>query len=481
MCRTLVDGGRRCAATDTTNARRVLVQRMTRRAALGKDSLAEADARAIADLDAARARYGNVVTPMSLPVPTSVDAVFTVFRDAGFRSLVVGGSVRDALTDGRAPKDIDVEVYGATIDDTLTVLRDAGYRVDEVGRSFGVLKVALPDGTDLDVSVPRRDNHVGAGHRGFTVDTDTAMTVEEAAARRDFTINALGFDPEYGVCVDPYGGRADLHDKVLRATSEAFAEDPLRVLRGFQFAARYGMTLDEDTATTCRRLVDRAGELPVERVRGEWGKFYTKGSHPGHGLGVLTQTGWDVTVPGLTRVNTAETRSQVDRAAEVATADGLDAEGRARLLSATLARSMPDGEAKAFTKHTLEGGDLQRAAYRLSRARWAGEVKDAGVRGFAHTLGGDVTVREWARLETVTGDPGTADRVLAVAERLGCADGPQPDLVLGRDIIARFPTLRPGPWTGEVQRAARQAQIDGVFNTREQAEAWLTAHEVTGS
>ena len=480
MCRTKTQGGVRCATSATVNSRRVVAQRLKRHTIAGKTGLAAQDATVLAGLDAARDLYGPVVTPMTMDLPASVHDVFAALRRARFRPLVVGGSVRDALSDGRAPKDVDIEVYGATIDQTARVLRGVGYRVDEVGKAFGVLKVVLLDGTDLDVSVPRRDNHVGAGHRGFTVETDTNMTAEEAAARRDFTINAMGFDPEHNVCVDPYHGREDLDAGILRATSDAFAEDPLRVLRGFQFAARYNMAPDEETAAICRALATRADELPVERVRGEWEKFYTKGTHHGHALAVLADVGWDTTVPGLAAHNTELVRRQVQYAGQVAGEDNLDDAARIRLLAATVARRMTNPEnQRAFITHTIEGGDQQRAALGLARAPYpAIPQDDTSIRAWAHRLGeGRTTVREWARLEKATENPPMAASLLAQAEALGCAEGPQPDLILGRDIIARFADRRPGPWTGTVQRAARQAQVDGEFSTRTEAEMWLRSYD----
>lgn len=477
MCQSLADGGKRCAAhTATGRALKRLAKQQDKQIRAKDIDGAFETTRDLSRLKQACRHYGNVVTPMEMDLPEAVHEVFATITDAGFRPLVVGGSVRDALTDGRAPKDVDVEVYGATLDETITALKAAGYRVDEVGKAFGVLKVVLPDGTDLDVSVPRRDNHTGAGHRGFTVETDTTMTATEAAARRDFTINALGYDPQYGVCVDPYEGRADLKAGVLRATSEAFAEDPLRVLRGFQFAARYGMTLDPDTATTCQSLVSRAGELPVERVRGEWAKFYTKGTHTDHGLAVLAQTGWDTTIPGLAAVNTDETRRRVAHVAE-ATADAAP-DLRARVIAATIARDMNDEDARAFMHQTIEGGDQQRAAYGLSRATYlddGGAPTNTQVREWAHTLGAaHTTITEWAHVESTTPTGANlAEAVHAKAVQLGCAASPQPDLLAGRDIIAHFADRKPGPWTGQVQRAARQAQIDGIFTTRLQALDWL--------
>lgn len=490
MCQTLAEGGKRCAAASATGKARQKMKKALDRQVRAQDMSAAFDSvQTLARFEKARALYGDVITPMTMDLPDSVHATFDVITRAGFKPLVVGGSVRDALTDGRAPKDVDVEVYGATLDEVTSTLRDAGYRVDEVGRAFGVLKVLLDDGTDLDVSVPRRDNHTGAGHRGFSVETDTNMTAVEAAARRDFTINALGYDPEYGVCVDPYHGRADLNANILRATSEAFAEDPLRVLRGFQFAARYGMALDPDTAEQCRTLLGRATELPVERARAEWAKFYTKGTHLGHGLSVLAETGWDATAPGLVNRNSDALRARVDHAAQVADEAGLDTATRTRLVAATITRGMSDEQARAFINTTVDGGDLQRAAYGLSRTTYPSlGTTDHLTRAFAHAAGeGHTSIREWTRLATVTADvghpesapadPQFAAAVLADAERLGCADGPQPDLLLGRDIIAAHPGRKPGPWTGQVQRAARQAQIEGTITTREEADAWLATYD----
>jgi tRNA nucleotidyltransferase (CCA-adding enzyme) len=474
MCQSQAQGGRRCEGSPTGRDR----ARLARRARTGSAAAADRLAR----FDAARARYGNTVTVMDLPVPDSVTQAFTVLQQAGFRPLVVGGSVRDALVDGRTPKDIDVEVFGASIDDVARVLR-ARYRVDEVGRRFGVLKVTLPDRTDLDVSVPRRDNRVGAGHRGFEVEMDADMTVADAAWRRDFTVNALSFDPEYGVCVDPYGGRADLNARILRHVGAKFDEDPNRVLRGVQFAARYAMTMDPDTAALCRSLLPRVSEVPVEPRRIEWGKVYAKGTEPSRALQVLAQTGWDASVPGLPAVVTDERlHAQADRAVQVALADGVGVGERAALVTATIARRMPSEQARAFVRETVEGGNAQRAAYALSQAQAptaAAGRSDTVVRRWARELGrAGTSVRAWARLARVTGTGTDAEVALftETAARLGCLDSAQPDLIQGRDVLPRYADRKPGPWVGAVVDAARDAQEHGEFTDAAGAQRWLDAH-----
>src|SRR5262249_15277608 len=153
---------------------------------------------------------------------------------AGYRALVVGGAVRDALL-GLRPKDFDIEVYGISYQRLAEMLGRHG-RVDLVGQSFGVVKVHPTTELQYDFSVPRRDSKFGLKHRDFQARFDESITPPEAASRRDFTINAMAYDPVACELLDFFGGAEDLSNGVLRATSDAFSEDPLRVLRGMQFA-----------------------------------------------------------------------------------------------------------------------------------------------------------------------------------------------------------------------------------------------------
>ena len=121
---------------------------------------------------------------------------------------------------------------------------------------------------------------------------DPGLSDAEAAARRDFTINAIAYDPFTGALIDPHGGQADLKARVLRHTSAAFGEDPLRVLRAVQLAARFDLTLAPETAALCRSIADSFAELPVERVWAEWEKWAVKSAKPSRGLTVLEETGW---------------------------------------------------------------------------------------------------------------------------------------------------------------------------------------------
>ncbi|MCA9759883.1 MAG: polynucleotide adenylyltransferase, partial [Candidatus Eisenbacteria bacterium] len=184
---------------------------------------------------------------------------------------------------GGVPKDFDVEVYGLGLDRLTELLRRHG-RVHAVGRSFGVLKLCLPGGLDVDVSLPRRESKAGRGHKGFLVEPDPQLRLEEAAARRDFTINAMAYDPVAGELLDPFHGRADLAARILRHVGPAFAEDPLRVLRGMQLAGRFGLAMSPETALLARSLFGEHDTLSVERVWAEWEKWAGKSTRPSAGL-----------------------------------------------------------------------------------------------------------------------------------------------------------------------------------------------------
>ena len=187
---------------------------------------------------------------MRLELPLLLDQIVRELHAAGYRAVVVGGAVRDALLGGE-PKDFDIEVYGIAYDRLAGILARHG-RVDLVGKSFGVVKLTT-GGHDYDFSVPRRDSKLGLGHRDFHAAFDPNITPREAASRRDFTINAMAYDPIADELLDFFGGAGDLKNRVLRATSEAFAEDPLRVLRGMQFACRFDLDARSVGPRPCAR------------------------------------------------------------------------------------------------------------------------------------------------------------------------------------------------------------------------------------
>src|SRR6185369_13390853 len=186
-----------------------------------------------------------------------VNNIATAVRDAGGRALIVGGWVRDKLLGLPESSNVDLEVFGVPGDRLRALLETFG-RVEAVGESFQVYKIG-----DIDVSLPRRDSKAGRGHRGFVVTGDPDMSIAEAARRRDFTVNAISWDPLTGEYFDPFDGRADLERRLLRVVDpQTFGDDSLRVLRGEQFAARFALALEPATAALCREIP--LDDLPPE-------------------------------------------------------------------------------------------------------------------------------------------------------------------------------------------------------------------------
>src|SRR5688572_14200425 len=211
-------------------------------------------------------------------------AIARAVRHEGGRALFVGGWVRDRLL-GIPSKDVDVEVSGLPAERLRQILQRFG-AVNAVGESFTVFKVA-----GVDVALPRRDSKVGPGHRGFEVTGDPSMSIEEAARRRDFTVNAIAWDPIEEQYLDPFDGRGDLLDrKVLRAVDpRTFGDDSLRVLRGVQFAARFGLDMDPGTMELCRRIP--LDDLPAERIWGEIEKLLLRAPRPSTGFELALELG----------------------------------------------------------------------------------------------------------------------------------------------------------------------------------------------
>jgi tRNA nucleotidyltransferase (CCA-adding enzyme) len=210
-------------------------------------------------------------------------AIARAVRDAGGRGLIVGGWVRDRLM-GHPSKDLDLEVFGVDADRLKEILRAFG-SVNAVGESFTVYKVA-----GLDVSLPRRESKTGRGHRGFTVSGEPGLPLREAARRRDFTINAISWDPLTEAYEDPFDGRGDLDRRLLRAVDPStFGDDSLRVLRAVQFAARFEFAVDPQTAALCRAIP--LDDLPAERLWGEIEKLLLRARRPSIGFALALEMG----------------------------------------------------------------------------------------------------------------------------------------------------------------------------------------------
>ncbi len=219
----------------------------------------------------------SIEDPMVQAFARSVEA-------AGGKALLVGGLVRDKFLGIEDSKDYDFEIFGLPMEKINEILKQFG-NVKEVGQQFGVLHIQE---LDWDVALPRREKKTGEGHKGFDVIPDPTMSIEEAARRRDFTINAMSMDPLTGEVIDPLGGIKDLKAGILRAAdSGTFSDDPLRALRAAQFAARFDFGVEPQTLELV--AAQPLEELPGERIFAEFTKMLLKGKKPSRGIETLRQ------------------------------------------------------------------------------------------------------------------------------------------------------------------------------------------------
>ncbi|HZR23839.1 MAG TPA: hypothetical protein VFA59_09645 [Vicinamibacterales bacterium] len=448
---------------------------------------------------------------MTAPLDHATQIAHAV-RDAGGRALVVGGWVRDRLMGVEAPKNIDLEVFTLPSERVRALLETFG-RVEAVGESFQVYKVG-----DLDVSLPRRDSKAGRGHKGFVVVGDPDMSIEEAARRRDFTVNAISFDPLTGEYFDPFHGRADIDRKLLRVVDPAtFPDDSLRVLRAIQFAARFEFTLDDATRDLCRRIP--LNDLPAERVWGEVEKLLLQAQRPSIGfalaldLGVVEQL-WpemlalvgceqehewhpegDVWVHTLQVIDQARQRIEgLSRPEQIAVMLGAVCHDFGKPATTAFIdgriRSMDHEEqgvppASAFLDrlnvHSFDGYDVRRqvlgiTAQHLKPGSWykvRDEVGDGAFRRLAHKVDLELLARV-AKSDCEGRRPGTFDCTamdwfLERARTLGVEHKPPQPILLGRHLLALG--LKPGPRVGEIIKAVYEQQMDGKITDLDEAIA----------
>ena len=451
-------------------------------------------------------------------------AIASAVRDAGGRALIVGGWVRDRLR-GHPSKDIDLEVFGVPEEHLASLLHHFG-RVEAVGHSFPVYKViakgeGVVEGPEprkekeevLDVALPRHESKSGRGHKGFRVVGDPFMSIEEAARRRDFTINAISWDPLTGVYDDPFNGQADLDRRVLRAVDHrTFGEDSLRVLRAIQFAARFDLTLDDATTELCRHI--RLDDLPPERIWIEIEKLLAA-DRPSIGLRLALELGvidailpelrplvgceqepdWhpegDVWTHTLMVVDTARAlNSDLDRPQLLAVMLGavchdLGKPSTTAVIDGRI-RSMNHEEAGVeptlslldrLNVHSIEGLDVRSqvvglVAHHLKPGMFykAPQVGDGAFRRLAQKVDLELLAR-LARADCLGRagdfDCSAMDWFIERARALGVEHRPPPPLLLGRHVIALG--LSPGPLVGEVLKQVYEKQLDGQITTIEDA------------
>jgi len=227
-----------------------------------------------------------------MKIPSILTAISKRLQTNNAKTIIVGGSVRDHFL-GVKSKDYDVEVYALkSLDELIKILQEYG-SVNLVGKSFGVLKFNY-NGDEYDFSFPRLESKIALGHRGFDVSIDGNLDFKTASKRRDFTMNAMGYDIVKKEFLDPFNGLVDIEKKQLKhVDSNSFTDDPLRVYRAVQFSSRFNYKLADETFTLCKQMVSSGmlDELAKERVYEEFKKLLLKSKKPSIGFNLMLKLG----------------------------------------------------------------------------------------------------------------------------------------------------------------------------------------------
>lgn len=410
---------------------------------------------------------------------------------AGGQAFLVGGAVRDSFF-GKKSKDLDIEVFGLDAETLTGILQEFG-RVSQVGTSFGVIKLTTKT-DDFDFSLPRRESKAGKGHKGFVVEFDPSITPREAARRRDFTFNAMSQDILTGKVIDFFGGQQDIENRIARATSRFFGDDPLRVLRGMQFSGRFGLKVEQETAKMCRSLKSEFHTLPVERIWIEWQKWAAKSVKPSMGLRFLVDTGWIEFFPEIARLQGVEQDKVWHPEGDVfehtcMVVDSLAGQG-AVLVFAGLCHDMGKVEttehkagriishghaaagaeiARTFMARIGAPKDITEKVVALVKEHMVREVTKRSVLRLAHRLA-PATIEMLAKVmqaDSVAKSVGQSvhSEMLAMARAQQVQESAPKPIIMGRHLIDMGMT--PGREFGKILSRAFQAQIDGVFDSVE--------------
>jgi len=474
----------------------------------------------ITNLDILLKRSSVNVTPLNIPISSTLQSILKEFKERDYQGLVVGGSVRDALI-GYPSKDVDIEVYGITLNNLLEILNRHG-KAHLEGKSFGVIKFRDEEGNDYDFSVPRRDSRVendpqsNAKGRGIKVEIDIRMHPAEASLRRDYTINSMAYDPLSGEFHDYHGGASDLKAGILRATDyNTFLDDPLRTLRGLQFCGRFNLTAEPNTVELCKRL--KSTQLQRDRVRDEWMKFFGKSKTPSKGFQFLIDTEWIDNYPELKgMINVPQDPEHhpegtldrhvshvLDAAAKIAETKKMPENERVILIASAMCHDLgkatttdTTGERITSYGHHKESGVLAKSF--LNSIGISSEVskiviplveehmspvffdptsKKSTIMHLAEKLN-HATIEQLENLilADTGGRPPKSPELsegsrlmIDLAKEKGVYSGKAQNLISGKDLLAISPTIKGNENLGEILKEVRNKQLRGDIRNKEEA------------
>lgn len=397
--------------------------------------------------------------------PKQLNKIFDRLNKYNAKALLVGGYVRDQLTNTES-KDIDIEVYNISSFEKLEeILKEFG-DVNSVGKSFGVCKLQLKN-LEIDFSLPRIDSKAGSGHRGFEVAVNPDLDFKTAASRRDFTINAIGYDVKHKKILDPFNGIKDLKSKTLRAIDkDKFIDDPLRVLRAAQFCARFELKIDKELLTLCKNMVSNnlLDELPKERIFEEIKKLLLKSKKPSIGFELLKEFGTNFYTKNIyvadeiSKQLTSNTNTNII------------------LMLAALCYDYTPENTTLFIQNLTNEKELLSRVLPLIKNHDKIEVHLNNYK--LYKLATEVKIEELLILSRAiyvyknsSEIYEAGDKIYKKAKELNILKEKLAPLLRGENILSYG--IEPSPKFSEILNLAYEAQMSGEFHSSEEAQVWL--------
>lgn len=406
----------------------------------------------------------------SLIYPNSLHTILTRLNTQNIQTIIVGGFVRDFFL-GTPSKDIDIELYGVeSLSKVEKFLEEFG-SVNIVGSSFGVCKLKHND-LEIDFSLPRTERKLSAGHKGFSVTTHSNISFKAAALRRDFTINAIGYNTLTKEFLDPYNGIKDVQNSLLRFVKEStFIEDPLRILRAVQFSARFHLTLDTKLFVVCKKMIEQGAlyELSQERVFEELLKLFFKASTPSLGFKLLQRLNAQKYFSEFQNLSYREFHKSMRAVDRVKKYQIQNNNRNTIIMLSALCYYLPEQETVSFLSKITKQKEILRDVIELKKHTIHGSVNNYQL----YRLALYVKLDELLRLQSAL-FPKQKNLYLQIreqAKKLGVLEKSLKPIIQGRDLIAQG--LQPSLKFRDILEMAYENQMREVFTTHKEAMLWL--------
>jgi tRNA nucleotidyltransferase (CCA-adding enzyme) len=403
-----------------------------------------------------------------IEIPSFLAPLLDSLMKKGASPVLVGGFVRDVLL-GYTPKDIDIEVYNIADFDTMAQLLKPFGALNFVGKSFGILKLSYCE-HEIDFSLPRLEKKIASGHKGFEVLLDPKLSFKEAARRRDFTINAMGYDVNSATFLDPYNGYEHLKNKRLTyVNNDTFVEDPLRVLRAVQFCARFELTCSDELISLARSLCEMGAikELPKERIFEEISKLLLKSKKPSRGLALFEILNLTKQFPEILDKNNRFT--SIDAMANLKTHN--HKRDMILMLGLLIFHFDTIEDVNSFLDKLTNETELIKELQTLYIYRYSlADMKQKPLTNYEISLlSTKVTIQNLLLIYEAQGiDIG---EIKERSTQLGVLTCKPKALLQGRDLIALG--LTPSKQFSEILEIAYDAQLQELFKSSKEAKGWL--------